>query len=103
MPDDGPPWPWQALIHPKSLAFLSGRFCPNCRMDECQQALFLHFLLGDHLSFVIGSPSRKTKCPWLPPALVWAPTVGVQAISLALKPDGRGPQFLLWRSSTLQA
>ena len=50
-----------------------------------------------------GSPSRKTKCPWLPPVLVWTHTVGVEATSLACIPDGTGPQFLLWRSGTLRA
>ena len=60
-------------------------------------------LLTDHLSSAVGGPSSKTKCPWLPPVLIWAHTVGVWATSLPCIHDGRGPQILLWRSGILQA
>ena len=103
MSTSGPPWPQQALVHSKCPAFLSGRLCPHGRTEEHQWAPVLYFLLTDHLSSTIGSPSRKTKCPWLPPVLIWAHTVGVWATSLACIFDGRGLQFLLWRSSILQA
>ena len=99
MAGNGPTWPQWALVHLKCPAFLPRRVCPNGRMDEHWQAPVLHFLLTDHLSSTIGGPSRKTECPWLPPAFIWAHTVGVWAMSLACVPDGKGPQFLLWRSN----
>ena len=63
----GTPWPQQALVHLKCPACLSGRLCLNGRMDECWQALVLHFLQTAHLSSALGNLSRKTKCPSLPP------------------------------------
>ena len=88
---------------PKCSAFLSGMLCLNGEMDEHWWAQILYLLLTAHILSAIGSLSRKTKYPWLPPAPILAHTVGVWATSLACILDGRGPQFLLWKSSTPQA
>ena len=46
------------------------------RTDEHQQAPVPHFLPNGHLSSTVGSPSEKTRCPWLPPVLNLACMVG---------------------------
>ena len=103
MPADGPLWPWQAHVHQTCLTSPSGKLYSKGRTDECQQAPVLHFLLNSHLFSAIGSPSKKTKCPWLPSVLIQAHMVGVWAAFLTCTPDGRVPQFLLWRSGIPQA
>ena len=100
---NGPPWPQQALVHQKCFASPSGKLHPNSRTEEHWQAPVPHFLPNGNLSSTIGSPSKKTRCPWLPPVPIGACTVGAQAASSTCTLDGRAPQFLLGRSSIPQA
>ena len=95
MPADGPPWPRQALIHQRCLAFPSGKLHPDGGSDECRWAPVPHFLLNSHLSSTIGGTSKKTKCPWLPPALVWTHTVGAGQPLTHIYPMEELPDFFL--------